>query len=73
MAQAVSRRSLTAEYRVRARVGPCKTCGGRSGAGIGDLRVIRYSPVSVIPPWLSVLMDHLGMNNRPVGSNSSEP
>jgi hypothetical protein len=31
MAQAVSRRSLTAEARVRFRVSPCGICGGQSG------------------------------------------
>ena len=35
MAQAVSRRLLTAEARVRSRVGPCRICGGQSGTGTG--------------------------------------
>ena len=35
MAQAVSRRPLTAEGRVRSRVGPCGICGKRSGNGTG--------------------------------------
>jgi hypothetical protein len=35
MAQAVSRRPLTAETRVRSRVGPCGICGGQSGTGTG--------------------------------------
>jgi hypothetical protein len=35
LAQAVSRRSLTAERRVRSRVSPCGTCGGQSGTGTG--------------------------------------
>jgi hypothetical protein len=38
MVQAVSRRPLTAEARVRSRVGPCGICGGQSGTGTG------YSP-----------------------------
>jgi hypothetical protein len=33
MAQAVSRRPLTAEARVRSRVSPCVICGGQSGTG----------------------------------------
>jgi hypothetical protein len=35
MAQIVSRRPLTAEARVRARVNPCGICGGQSGTGTG--------------------------------------
>ena len=33
MAQAVSRRPVTAEARVRSQVSPCVICGGRSGTG----------------------------------------
>jgi hypothetical protein len=35
MAQAVSRRSVTAEARVHARGSSCEFCGGQSGTGIG--------------------------------------
>jgi hypothetical protein len=35
MAQAVSRRSLTAEARVRARVNPLGICGAQTGTGTG--------------------------------------
>jgi hypothetical protein len=35
MAEAVSRRSLTAEILVRFRVSPCGFCGGQSGTGTG--------------------------------------
>jgi hypothetical protein len=35
MAQAVSRRPLTAKVRIRARVNPCGICGGQSGTGTG--------------------------------------
>jgi hypothetical protein len=31
-----------------------------------------FSPVDNIPPWFSMIMYHLGMNNRPVGGCSSE-
>jgi hypothetical protein len=35
MAQVVSRRPVTAEALVRARVNPCGICGGQSGTGTG--------------------------------------
>jgi hypothetical protein len=35
MAQAVSRRPLTAKARVRSRVSPCRMCGGQSDTGTG--------------------------------------
>jgi hypothetical protein len=35
MTQVVSRRPLTAEAQVRARVNPCGICGGQSGTGTG--------------------------------------
>jgi hypothetical protein len=35
MAQAVSRRSLTAEARIQFRFSQCGTCGGQSGTGTG--------------------------------------
>ena len=46
MAQAVSRRPLNAEARVRSLVSPCGICGGQSGTGTG------LSPVNFIPPVL---------------------
>jgi hypothetical protein len=60
MAQAVSRRHLTAEASVRARVSPCGICGGQSGAGTGLSPSSSVFPVKIIPPYLSILMYHLG-------------
>jgi hypothetical protein len=42
MAQAVSRRLLTVEARVRALIGPCGICGGQSGTGTGFLLVLLF-------------------------------
>jgi hypothetical protein len=53
MAQAVSRRPLTAEARVWSRVNPCGICGGQSGTRKGfSPRVLRFSPLNFIPPVL---------------------
>jgi hypothetical protein len=56
-AQVISRRSLTAEARVHARVNPYGICGGQSGTETG------FSPSSsvltcqyIFPPWLSKLI-----------------
>jgi hypothetical protein len=49
MAQAVSRRPLTAEARVRSRVSPCGVCGGQSGTGTGLSPTCRFPPVNFIP------------------------
>jgi len=63
MAQAVSLRPLIVETRARARVSPCGICCEQSGAGIGFLRTLLFSPVNIIPPWLSILIIWR-MNNR---------
>jgi hypothetical protein len=49
MAQAVRRRPLTAEARVRVRVNPCGICGGQSGTGTGFSPGSSVSPVNIIP------------------------
>jgi hypothetical protein len=56
MAQAVSHRPFTAGAWVRARVNPREICGGQSGTGTVFLRVIRFSPVNIVPPLLSKLI-----------------
>ena len=52
MAQAVSRRLLTAEARFRSRVSPCGICGGQSGTGTGFPPNTSVSPVNFISPVL---------------------
>jgi hypothetical protein len=44
MAQAVSRRPLTAEARVRSRFSPCGICGGQSGTGTGLSQITSVFP-----------------------------
>jgi hypothetical protein len=60
MAKVVSRRSLTAESRVRVRVNPCVICGGQSDTGTGFSPSSSVSPVSIIPPSFSILIYHPG-------------
>jgi hypothetical protein len=56
IAQAVSRRTPTAEACVRSRVSPCGFCGGQSGVGTGfSPRVLRFYPVSFIPRVINYL------------------
>jgi hypothetical protein len=51
MAQVVSRRPLTEEAQVHARVNPCGICGGQSGTGTG------FSPSSSV--FLVALQTHI--------------
>jgi hypothetical protein len=72
MAQAVSRRPLTAEARVRSRFSPIGICDGQSGTGTGFPQVLRFSPVSFIPPVLhykvkrkKTIVFITGLHNKP--------
>jgi hypothetical protein len=56
IAQVISRRPLTAEALVRARVSPCGIFGGQIGSGTGFPPSLLIFPVSIIPPWLSTLI-----------------
>jgi hypothetical protein len=56
MAQAVSHRPLIAEAQGRARVSPCGIYGEQNGSGTGFSLSSSVFPVSIIPPWLSILI-----------------
>jgi hypothetical protein len=68
MAQAVSYWPFT----TGACVSPCGICGEQSGTGTSYLQGLQFSPINLISWWLSILVYHLGKNNRPVGGRSSE-
>jgi hypothetical protein len=48
VAQAVSRRPLTAEARIRARASPSGICGGQSGTGTGFSPSFSAFPISFV-------------------------
>jgi hypothetical protein len=60
MAQAVSRRPLTAEVRVRARVVSCGICGGRSGTARDFSKSSSVFHAGIIPPLLFIILYHIG-------------
>jgi hypothetical protein len=63
MVQVVSRRPLTVEARVRARVNPCRICGGKSGTGTGFSEFLGF-PLSIYH-FTVALQNHIiwGMPN----------
>jgi hypothetical protein len=66
MAQAVSRLFLTAKGWFYARVSVCGIYGGQSDTGHVYLRVLRFSPVSIIPPWLYTYISSGGWTIDPL-------
>jgi hypothetical protein len=67
----VSRRPLTAEARVRAPVSPCGICGGQRVTEV-FLRVLRFSSIRIIPPWLHTRISSGEMKTNPVRGHNSE-
>jgi hypothetical protein len=52
MAQAVRRRSVTVEFRVRSQVSPCETCGGQFKIGTCFSPSTSVFPLSVSIPQM---------------------
>jgi hypothetical protein len=68
MAQAVSRRPLTAEAWASSRLSPCGICGGQIGTGTG------FSPGSLVLPcqYHSTVVPYLRIIIWAIGDRSSE-
>jgi hypothetical protein len=79
MAQAVSRRPLTAEARFQSRVSPCGICGGQSGTGTGFSLSTSVFPCpfhSTGAPLLGKMkknwhLHHRVVHNKPWGCGAS--
>jgi hypothetical protein len=74
MARAVGRWPLTAEARVPARVSLCGTVG-KVVLGHVSILALLLPPVTIIRPWLSILIYHLGdevSHNRHLQQQLSE-
>jgi hypothetical protein len=56
MVQAVSHQPLTAEAQIHTQVNPCGSCGGQNGIETGLSPSSSVNPVSIIPPWFSILI-----------------
>jgi hypothetical protein len=74
MAQAVSRRPLTATAWVRAQVNPVGFVVDKAALGQVFLRVLRFCPVNIIPPWTPLsgkLKKYSNFIHSPLHSSSS--
>jgi hypothetical protein len=81
MPQAVSRRPVTAEARVRSRVSPCGICGGQSGTGTGFFPSTSVFPCQFLstgaPLHGKTRKEHLiiifitGLHSKPQGCGAS--
>jgi hypothetical protein len=60
MAQAVSRRPVSAEARVRTQVSPCEICSGQSDIGRGFHTISSSFFLNIIPLGFSKLIYHVG-------------
>jgi hypothetical protein len=72
MAQAVSRRPLNTEARVRSRASPCGICGGQSGTGTGFPLSISFHRCSIT--WKNdkkTIIFMTGLHNKPQGCSAS--
>jgi hypothetical protein len=59
MSQAVSRWNLTAEALVRTESVPLGFVADKVALGEVPIRVLRFVPVNMFPPWFSILIYHL--------------
>jgi hypothetical protein len=78
MAQAVSRRHLAAEARVRFRLSPCGICGGQNGTGTGFSPSTSVFPCqfhSTVAPLLGktrkLIIFLIGLHYNPQGCGAS--
>jgi hypothetical protein len=72
MAQAVTRRPLIVEDRVRSQVNPCRICGGQSVNGTGFFPEFFGFPLSVLFHHRSPTHIIWGMKSMSVSGSSSE-
>jgi hypothetical protein len=69
MAQAVSRRSVTADARFRSRVSPCGICSGQNGTGTGFPLSVSFHRCSIRRRKLIIFIT--GLHNKPQGCGAS--